>query len=143
MATSKDPSLGDLAAIAIANSPALQTRVSDFVDFVLDEAEDLIANGSPKMKADMVGKLIPHLVRQLADKAEDEDIKEMRREMELVKASQRDSIGGKETDVHATPAPMSDIESARVNRVLDQLGYEEIPTDSGPAKIIRIQGTGA
>lgn len=85
--------LSEMAAAAVQASPALQSRVAGFVDDVLDEAFDLMLNGTPKMKADLINKLVPHLVRQLADKAEDDEVKTMRAEMNELRQGMQGSVG--------------------------------------------------
>ncbi len=140
MPSSDEASLADLASVVLDASPQLQSRVADFVDAVLSKAEDVLENGTPKMQSDIINKLVPHLVRQLADKAEDEDIRLMRDEVNRLKSDRIASIGGVLPDL--TPDPelegLSEVELARVQKVMSAAGFDSIPTDDGPAKVIRI-----
>lgn len=129
--------LTQLAAAAVATSPKLQEDLSDFVNFVLDEAYDLLENGTPKSKEAIILKLIPHLVRQMHEKTDDEEMAEMRREMEALKAHHRDSIGGNTYD---STTPTTEPIPKSVQRTLKAVGFDSIPTDNGQASVIKIRG---
>lgn len=141
--------LQDMAAAAVAASPALQTRVGEFVDEILDEAMYMVQNGTPKMKADLINKLVPHLVRQLADKAEDDEVKAMRAEMnELRQGMQRgigvgrevrpEEIEGSEEEMTARAKILSLIPKDRPGK---QTISKATPAGSGGVKVGRRSST--
>lgn len=83
-----DP-LATLTAEVVSHDDALRKRIAAFVSKVLDQAEYLLENGNPKAKGDLISKLIPHLVRQMSEQAEDESIAAMRAEMKAMFAEMR------------------------------------------------------
>lgn len=131
-----ETSLVDLAAKVVGDNPQLQSRVATFVSDVLDLAEDILDNGTPKMQADIVGKLVPHLVRQMAEKAEDDDIRQMREAHNELRAQMRSMMTGQViqvTDGDTTGADLSDVERARLDAVLAVM-----PKDTPPASVTPI-----
>lgn len=109
-----DP-LASLAAEAISKDDALRRRINKFVSNVLDEAEYLMVNGNPKAKGDLISKLIPHLVKQMGEQAEDEAIAKMRAELTAFYAAMGDRGLG---TVPAPPEPDIPVDGEPVPRPL-------------------------
>lgn len=75
-----DP-LASLAAEVLSTDNELRRRIAGFVSNVLDEAEWMLENGNQKAKSDLINKLVPALVRQMSEQAEDEALVKMRAEL--------------------------------------------------------------
>lgn len=106
-----DP-LAAIAAEVISHDDQLRRRIATFVSNVLDEAEYLIVNGNPRDKTSLINKLVPTLVRQMSEQAEDESIAKMRAEMQQMFEEMRGLPA-------ATPEPAP---------------QPDIPVDEAPAK---------
>lgn len=65
-----------------ATDPEIKTRVKELALFVLDEVEEAIRYGAPMTKMAVMRSFTPHLIRSLQDKRENEEIEELKREME-------------------------------------------------------------
>lgn len=85
--------LSKLAAAAVNTSPHLQQRINNLVSELLDEAEEIMESGTPKAKADLINRMIPHVVRQMNDKAEDESLVQLRKDMQALREVMRPLIG--------------------------------------------------
>lgn len=124
-----DP-LTQAAGEIIAQSPVLRDRLNRLVSDLLDEAEEVVENGSPRMKADLINRMVPHLVKQMQEKQEDEEIVRLRAEMEIVKEMMRPQIG----PITISPTPATPMPEDQPRDVAEVLALAHRPRQHTPGK---------
>ena len=73
--------VGGMIAGALHNDPVIQNRVRELALRSLDECERLIFEGSTPTKMQVMRTLMPAFVKALERSKEDEDIKDLKRQL--------------------------------------------------------------
>lgn len=106
---------GDMGQLveAVSGDPEIRERARQFALDLMTEAEDMLHNGAPAIKLQLVRSGLVNILRSIRQEKETDETILLKQQMEEMRAEMRGYIGGGVAKLPAIPQPPQDTPHGR------------------------------